>query len=862
MGDADSSRTSKGKGVLGGLVSSLKRVAGNKKDDEEPVKPRTGVSLRDRFSALRPSAAPTEPVPQKVSEDIPDPDSGKEVKVIQTSAVRSSGSVRFSDRIGVAVSSESEEGYDRKIIFDDGKRAVTEEMPEDNGTIETGPKGRAVAEEVAAEDIPAAKDAFPAADRTDAIPDTIELDVIEDTKSVTAPIANDMPAAEPAGTTVKEPIVTKAQAEERKAPVEEKRPLFEIRRSPIEEKKAPAEEKKAPAEERKPLFELKRAPVEEKKAPAEERKAPAEIKKETAVEKNADIVKEEAPKANAPDDGFDEGYDFLPRRSRFFGSEKKAAPKETVHAPEPKKESTALSQRLKAKHTEPAPKKTSEVQIDGPVKHEGVTRTSLLDKVLRKKAPAKSVSDVIIENEKHTGPEKIASAVPEEIEECDADVAAAAASAAAVPEERTFVDVTDEKPAEEVPIAADTECADNVGISDGTFVTEEAETKEEVPEEAVVEATDGIPGTEIEVEAEETAAKEEVPEEAVIEATEEMPVTEIEVEAEEIPEAATEAEAIPEVAAEVAEEVIEVTVEAEAIPEVAAEVAEEVPEAVIEVAEEIPEAVVEAAVEYVIPESVPDFFAEMPMEEYVPKAVPKVVAEYVIPESVPDFFAEMPAEEVPEVAVAAEAIPEVVVVAKKTPVVREAEVFPKIVAKMVEKAIAEAIVEAVTEEAVLESAPAFFAEMPAEEYVPKAGPIVSNDEVSEEVIETMTALPTEEAAAEEETAAQPPTHYLKEIEGDAPSADMIDTDADVIEESVTALLNGIAVDGGIIATEDACGDVCAEAHSEVCVTEPISVTAANATAAVISEALAICFSFRSEGLPPSPSASMRFVWGR
>ncbi|MCL2890388.1 MAG: hypothetical protein FWF40_00665 [Methanomassiliicoccaceae archaeon] len=109
MGDASTSRASKGKGVLGGL---LRRVTGGKNESKEETA-RTGVSLKDRFSALR-GAAPTDPVPhqQKTLDDIHGPDE-TDVKVIHTSAARS---MRFSDRVGMEPCADP---FERRISFDE-----------------------------------------------------------------------------------------------------------------------------------------------------------------------------------------------------------------------------------------------------------------------------------------------------------------------------------------------------------------------------------------------------------------------------------------------------------------------------------------------------------------------------------------------------------------------------------------------------------------------------------------------------------------------------------------------------------------------------------------------------------------------
>jgi len=110
MGDASTSRASKGKGVLGGL---LRRVTGGRNESKEETT-RTGVSLKDRFSALR-GAAPTDPVPhqQRTLDDIHGPDEN-DVRVVHTSAARS---MRFSDRVGMEPCADP---FERRVSFDEG----------------------------------------------------------------------------------------------------------------------------------------------------------------------------------------------------------------------------------------------------------------------------------------------------------------------------------------------------------------------------------------------------------------------------------------------------------------------------------------------------------------------------------------------------------------------------------------------------------------------------------------------------------------------------------------------------------------------------------------------------------------------
>ena len=111
MGDANNGRASKGKGVLGGF---FKRVAGGKDDVKEST-PRTGTSLKDRFSKLKPNAVPTDGGQQRTLDDIHAPDDDVEVKVIHTSAARSA---RFSDRVGLEID-QGEDTFERTISFEE-----------------------------------------------------------------------------------------------------------------------------------------------------------------------------------------------------------------------------------------------------------------------------------------------------------------------------------------------------------------------------------------------------------------------------------------------------------------------------------------------------------------------------------------------------------------------------------------------------------------------------------------------------------------------------------------------------------------------------------------------------------------------
>jgi hypothetical protein len=175
---------------------------------------------------------------------------------------------------------------------------------------------------------------------------------------------------------------------------------------------------------------------------------------------------------------------------------------------------------MKAKHTDTVPKKMSEIQADGPVRHEGVFRTSLLERVTREKAPGKSVSDVIFEAEQRAEAGKAVTRAYEMIEECDAEVSTAAIATDSAVRENTFSKEaeTEEYP---YPMDAEAECADDQVIQEIRFdevpeveeeITEamidiETETEEKVAEEISYIVAETEAEIEIEAEIEEELAE-------------------------------------------------------------------------------------------------------------------------------------------------------------------------------------------------------------------------------------------------------------------------------------------------------------------------------------------------------------------
>ncbi|MDR0335320.1 MAG: hypothetical protein LBH69_05510, partial [Methanomassiliicoccaceae archaeon] len=313
----------------------------------------------------------------------------------------------------------------------------------------------------------------------------------------------------------------------------------------------------------------------------------------------------------------------------------------------------------------------------------------------------------------------------------------------------------------------------------------------------------------------------------------------------------------------------EVTEPPAAYVEVDAEEVIEVPEiAEIEIAEDIPEVCAEAEAEEI---------AEVP-ETAVTEDVPETVAAFfeveteVIPE-VPETAAIENVPEVPAIAVTGKVQKTLAAffgVEAKVPEITVTEIAEK-VAEVPETAATEDVPETVAAFFEIETEDAAVIEPAAEIDVPEAIEATPPIEIEKEVPDVIMEARTEEVAAEEETAVQlpPADRYLMEIEDDAPSADITDAREDDAEESNLALLNGIAVEGGIIMTEDAPEpDPCVDAYAFEAPAPAVGMNAVCADAPVTAadeaheKALAICFSFRSEGLPPAPAASMRFVWGQ
>jgi len=277
MGNADTSRTSKAKGLLGGL---FRRVTGGKPETEEAA-PRTGVSLRDRFSTLDPVAVPTEGVPGKMPDNIPIPDSADNVKVIQTSAVRSGGSIRFSDRIGLPVSSDPEDSYERRITFQEEDHEEEEES--------------------------------------------------ETTSEILVEELADPNAIGRYGKTFEDKAAESAETDVAGPDVNVTNDSADVRRN---------------------------------------------------------VTGTYAPVAG---DDYDGGYDFLPRRRNISGrpiAETQTEEEESVNeaveaAPQPveEKKSTMLAERLRARNAAAQQRKPSEIEMDGPVQYEYISRRSLLDRI-------------------------------------------------------------------------------------------------------------------------------------------------------------------------------------------------------------------------------------------------------------------------------------------------------------------------------------------------------------------------------------------------------------------------------------------------------------------------------------------------
>ncbi|MCL2143427.1 MAG: hypothetical protein FWH44_04120 [Methanomassiliicoccaceae archaeon] len=786
MGDADNSRASKVKGALGGLVGSLKRVVGGKKDAKEAA-PRTGVSLRDRFSALEPSAVPTDAVPQNVSDDIPDPDGSKEVKVIHTSAARSSGSVRFSDRIGLASSSEAENGFERRISFDESSDNEDEEMTEACDDIAGkgvyGTDVRVVFEDDDTTDGDAADMmADGAPDVTDAVPaiDACETEIVTET----------IPETEEYADGEIEEIVTET--------------------APETEEYADIADAGDTEETFTDIFTEPSAEETAVTAPTEERAQAAEI----ITEETADLP----PKAETIplNDDFDGGYDFLPRRGvseRFAGMERKAyvpQVKRETYAPqtaapgtsqkagtEAKSESTALAERMRARNTVQIPRKNSEIDVEGPTEHAGVSRTALLERITRERTSGRRVADLIQETERSDA--KNGNAVTaSEVDECDADVSAA--------------DIV--HPAQETVAAEAAVAEEDVQHTEGACIQVcDAELADVVTEmNECTEAETTIEDTVIE----DTVAQETAIEETVIQET-----------------------------------IIEEAVAEEHGPEAIAVVSEEqeaplMPETACAAADTAPAKIAGTAAEEITSEAIPltDVIAEAEAEDVVAEAEENIIAA--------EETAELAAETDGDIAV---------------------EVFDP------DSAPEAAAAECDTDHIVMETMPCADAACEAER---------KEESVDDGAVN---------AISEERPDSG---RYLTEIENDVP-CDEAGHAYDNAEEDMSALLNGVVTDAGVIpaeavtvcAAEAAAEDVCAVEDTYVAenvpaAEEPTSEKipeAPETTSETIPETAAgtapgpdasdrdvqaqvsaddeICFdfSFLSEGTP-SPSADIRFFWGQ
>ncbi|MCL2712283.1 MAG: hypothetical protein FWD37_03295 [Methanomassiliicoccaceae archaeon] len=321
MGNASTSRASKGKGVFGGL---FRRVTGHAPDAERTA-PRTGIDIKDRFSAL---ASPTDGMTQRTLDEISFPDQENDVKVIHTSAARTSGSVRFSDMVSDH-SSAAEDNFNGRITFDD----------EDEDDTPSGTPHRTFDE--------ITTDAN--SDGGYYIPDVVVVTENKETQIVyPETILHDVPVSE---------VCEEIQAEE------------------------------------------------------------------TAIEKEA--VAEVASVCEIPDDDYDGGYDFLPRRNtvprmRSDVCEPEEPVCEVATPVVEEKKSTLLAERLRARQTTRVQEtKPRETEVDGPMQHEGITRTSLLDKLSREEISGASISEILHTNVHIEESEKEVF-VNSVIEECDA----------------------------------------------------------------------------------------------------------------------------------------------------------------------------------------------------------------------------------------------------------------------------------------------------------------------------------------------------------------------------------------------------------------------------------------------------------
>jgi len=554
MGNANSSGASKKKGVLGGL---FRRNSGNRTEDEETT-PTTGVSLRNRFSALEPVAVPTDGMPKKVSENVSEPDPADDVKVIHTSTARS---IRFSDRIGMAVPSETEDNYERKISFKDDEEEE-EECSSCAGEIDEDSIGRYGTAFECKEDVEDDVEAD--------VPEVSEIaDIEEDTLTESVSEEDDHEFSENEDIEADVEIIaeTDEQAEADAAAVMRANLVTETNCDNIPET--------------------------------------------TVIGSRTFTKPDEGANARSFDD-FDGGYDFLPRRTvsnRFEAMNRRtetpvrsaeitikdesvnAVPQPETVRPAAEKKCTSLAERMRARHSDTEYTKQQEIQSDAPVQHESASRTSLLDKVTKEGPSGRRVSEVIRGSEKK---EETQAVIPEITEEH------AAETIEYEPETIQRISYTEIEEAVTECIV-DTEEADEI-IADAEVIVEaETETITEIEAEIEVESdaeaeADIEVGAEIEAEVEveaESEAEIDIEIEAEIEAdieveSEAEAEADIEVEVETIAEIEIGSEAETEVEAEVEVEAgSEAMTEAYVTDEI--EVETEVPDVEIPCAEEVSE---------------------------------------------------------------------------------------------------------------------------------------------------------------------------------------------------------------------------------------------------------------------------------
>ncbi|MDR0778367.1 MAG: hypothetical protein LBE48_02880 [Methanomassiliicoccaceae archaeon] len=814
MGDISISIASKGKAVIGGL---LKRVTGDKPDKGEEAAPRKGVSLKNRFSVLRPSAAPTDPVPQKRSEDLPDPDGNKEVKVIQTSSARASRSASLSERIGLSASSGAEDSFERRISFEDVRG---EEEEEEYGTIsgdDAGspkkPQDHTVFDEEAEESV---HEAAAAEDRT---VDRMPAEQVKDNRTV-APAA----VADDVRTELKEI------------------PNFDVKAQPRAE----------------PKIELKTEPKAEPKA---------EIRKETEPVRKAET---KAVPAALSDDDCD-GYDFLPKRSvseRIAAkvdevrsrpkAQTNAGAKQTVKKEEPKKASW-LSEKLSTRQKTTVPAKSAEEQLDGPVQHEYAKRTSLLERVTREKATGRSVSEVIRETEQSPAAKEDIVSAAEDIEEYDADVSIhaepyvmtdpvlteeeknePAAEAAVLNEPETIVSGTIEENTETITEAAARPLNRNAAIAE--------EASEIEIEPAILEAVEAIfsGSDDADAEIEDVAAELVAEEETFIELTPETAEVSV-------PECAEADAEIEDVIAEIADISEETDAEIEDVVAEIAEISEETEmrtEDSIAAEDPVIEEFIDAAIIRWTSEA-EDKAIETALAEDIAAMAAEVAAEthdiVVMPTAA---FAVVPYEaaaEIKTVEMIADApVENVSSIEEKVSEVTADEIT------VGEIAAEENIIATAADEITICRTLADAADEMAAHTGPTAWPIVETAaaELAAEMHEVIVP------AAEPVELAAETYDMVKEIENDAPAQEVCDTDTEDAENDVLALLHGVIVDGGISPAADVTYEAPAVPSSS---TEPY-VNVVALPDKIPDEALGICFSFVSEE-NPLPSVDMRFVWG-